>query len=390
MGFQAVIFAGANQQKTTSGSPAYDAVSNENARILVLTENINSAIAVYAQLISKDSTNVLLSSEYAYALALDGIYDAAMVRLDRIWSRKADNKDVNYFASQIFALMGYDQLAGEFWKESEKNNTPAWISSKAPELMQKHKRILPKSPTLNRDELVTKFKRANRLTAQNFTLQSIGLFEEIVNQYPDEYLPYVGYSIALEKAGLLERSAQTIETALHIVVENPEQKDTKLFLDQRLVLIRNKINSQSQNSKSTVSPSQVSEDKGPLMIAYAGGMISSAYSSFNARFGYFLTKSAYTSVDVGLTSAGSSTYANLGLTVYNRQGIFVEGFGFTGTFGSNIKAIYGKISVGLSFMNKKKTSSFDIFLDGKLPLTKGAVTVVGLSIGQSIYFGKRK
>jgi hypothetical protein len=33
MGFQAVIFAGANQQKPTSGSPAYDAVSNENARI---------------------------------------------------------------------------------------------------------------------------------------------------------------------------------------------------------------------------------------------------------------------------------------------------------------------------------------------------------------------
>jgi tetratricopeptide (TPR) repeat protein len=390
MDFQAVTFAGANQRVTLTGKLIYDAVSNETARVLVLTENINSAVAIYAQLCAKDSTNALLNSEYAYALALDGIYDAAMVRLDRIWSGKTDNKEVNYFASQVFALMGYDQLAGEFWKESENKNAPAWISSKAPELLQKHKRVLPKPTVLNRDELVTRFKHANRLTAQNFTLQSIGSFEEIVNQYPNEYLPYAGYSIALEKAGLLEKSAQTIETALHIVGDNPEQKDTKQFLDQRLVLIRNKINSQPQNPTPTVSSLKGPENKNPQMIAYAGGFISSAYTSFNARIGQFLTKSAYTSLDLGLTSSGSKLYTNIGLSVYNRERVFVEGFGLTGTIGNGVKTLYAKISVGLSFMNKKQTSSLDIFLDGRMPITKGGVTTVGLSVGQSIYFGKRK
>jgi tetratricopeptide (TPR) repeat protein len=390
MDLQAVIFAGAYQPVTYSGTMTNDAVSNETARVLLLTENINSAIAVYAQLLSKDSTNAVLSSEYAYALALDGIYDAAMVRLDKIWSGKADNKEVNYFTSQVFALMGYDQLAGEFLKESEKNYTPAWISSKAPELMQKHKRILTKPTALNRDELVTMFKQANRLTAQNFTLQSVSMFEEIVNQYPGEYLPYVGYSIALEKAGLLEKSAQTIEAALHIIGDNPEQKDTKQFLDQRLLMIKNKISLQPQNSGSTVSQSPASGDKGPQMLAYAGGLISSTYSSLNIRGGQFITKSTYTTIDFGLTSSSSKVYTNVGFSVYNRERVFVEGFGLTGTFSNGTTALYAKISVGLSFMNKNRTSSLDIFLDGRMPITKGGVTTVGLSIGQSIYFGKRK
>jgi hypothetical protein len=313
-----------------------------------------------------------------------------MVRLDRIWSHKANNREVNYFASQLFALMGYDQLAGEFWKESDKNYTPDWISPKAPELLQKHKRVINKTIALSRDELVAKFKHANRLTAQNFSVQSIGLFEEIVSQYPNEYLPYVGYSIALEKAGLLSKSAQTIETALQIVGENPEHKDTKQFLSQRLVWIQSKINAQGQNAEPVLSTSSAPEAKSPQLIAYAGGFIASSYTSLNARFGNYISKSSYAAVDLGLTSANSKSYINIGLSVYNRQGIFVEGVGMTMSIGDGIAAIFGKISVGLSFMNKNRTSSLDIFLDGRMPLTKGGVTTVGISVGQSIYFGKRK
>ncbi len=389
-GFQTVTFAGDDQQGIHPNFKTDDAVSNETARVLLLTENFSNAVTIYAQLLTKDSTNVVLSSEYAYALALSGIYDAALVRIDKIWNRKANYREVNYYTSQVFALMGYDQLASEFWNESEKNNTPAWISSKAPELLQKHKRSLRNPTTRNREELVTKFKQANRLTAQNFNLQSVGQFEEIVNQYPGEYLPYVGYSIALEKAGLLEKSAQTIETALHIVGDDPGQKDTKQFLDQRLMKIRNKIETQPKGSNSIISSSTAPDDKGPLMIAYAGGMISSSFTSVNARIGQYLTKSAYTSIDIGLSSAGGRAMTNIGLSVYNREKIFVEGFGLTTTLGKGITALYAKISVGLSFMNKKHTSSLDIFLDGRMPITKGGVTTVGISVGQSIYFGKRK
>ena len=52
-------------------------------------------------------------------------------------------------------------------------------------------------------DVVADFKSANRLTAQNYNLMSIAIFEGIITAYPGEYLPYVGSSIALEKAGLV-------------------------------------------------------------------------------------------------------------------------------------------------------------------------------------------
>jgi hypothetical protein len=41
-------------------------------------------------------------------------------------------------------------------------------------------------------------------------------------------------------------------------------------------------------------------------------------------------------------------------------------------------------------MNRKRSASFDVFLDGQQPLApKGAATVLGMSVGRSVYFGKR-
>jgi len=126
------------------------------------------------------------------------------------------------------------------------------------------------------------------------------------------------------------------------------------------------------------------------MMAYAGGYLSSSYSSLSVRFGQFFTRNDYATVDLGMTNSSGSTYANVGFTIFNRQKIFVLGLGLTGSFGGGNSLFYSKLSVGPSFMNKKGTASFDIFLDGKVPLKKGYATMMGISVGRSIYFGKRK
>jgi tetratricopeptide (TPR) repeat protein len=363
-------------------------VPGDNARTLVLTENFDNAISVYAELILRDSTNVVLSAEYAYALALDGIYDAALIRLDKIRNLQPANQDVNFYASQILSLMGYDQLSGEFLRTQGNSSAPSWIASKAPVLLQKYKRI-PKEPgTLTGDELVTKFTRANRLTAQNCTFQSIALFEEITYQYPSVYLPYLGYSAALEKAGMYDKAAETIQKALTLVGSTPEDQEAKQVLEKRLAALQSKTGTSKSGSKTVTTPN--TEIMKPQMMAYGGGTFSSDYTNFNARVGVFVSKSDYTAFDIGLYNSGSSTYTNLGLSIYNRQKIFVAGFGLTSTLGGGSSIFYGKVSVGLSIMNKKGTTSLDIFLDGKMPLSKGQPTVMGLSIGESVYFGKRK
>jgi len=364
--------------------------SNEKARNLILAENINEAIASYAQLISKDSTNATLLAEDAYALALGGIYEAALMRLDRCWSLGANSPDVNYFTGQVFALMGYNDITNEIWKSSEKYKTPEWIAPKAPKLLEKYKTKTPNLSIKSREELIAKFKLANELASKNSYFQSIALFHEIINLYPNEYLPYVGYSITMEKTGALEKSAQTIEKAISLIENNPENKEKKQFLEQRLVSVKQKMTLLPAGSLPGLYQMKVLETARPQMMAYVGGTASPSLTSLNCRIGYYISGSTNGSLDFGITNTAGASSTNLGLSVYDRKNSYVYGTGFMMTSGNGSTAYYLKISMGFSKMNKNRTSSLDIFLDVNYGLGKGALTTFGLSVGESIYFGKRK
>ncbi len=388
--FYSVSFAqnktGFSKAKQTSVASS----SNENARNLILSEKINDAIAAYAQLIPKDSTNSTLIAEYAYALALGGIFDAALVRLDHIWNIGANSTAVNYFTSQIFALMGYDDLADGFWKASEKFVQPPWIAANSSILLQKYKRKYPASAITNREELKANFRLANELAAQNLYFQSITMFHEIINQYHNDYLPYVGYSIALEKIWAFDLSALAMGKAISLIGDNPEHTATKQLLEKRLVLLSQKSASFPKDAVPGLPQRLAANVKRPQMMAYAGGMITSSASYLNGRFGYYISEAGNASLDLGIMSTSGTTTSNLGLSVYSRQKILVVGTGIQATLGNGGATYYWKISVGVSIMNKSKTSSFDVFLDGNMPLAKGNPTTTVFSVGKSIYFGQRK
>lgn len=386
-GEKEVYNQGQSKQQET---PKQTTASPVAVRNFILTENINEAIASYAQLISKDSTNATLLAEDAYALALGGIYEAALMRLDRCWSIEANSSDVNYFTGQVFALMGYNDITNEIWKSSEKYKTPAWIASKAPILLEKYKTKTSNLSIKSREELIANFKLANELASQNLYFQSIALFHEIIYLYPNEYLPYVGYSITLEKTGALEKSAQTIEKAISIIGNNAEDKEKKQFLEQRLVYIKQKMTLIPSGSLPGLYQMKVPDATRPQMMAYAGGMASPSLTSLNCRIGYYISGSSNASLDFGITNNSVASSANLGLSVYDRKKYFVYGTGLLMTSGNGNTAFYLKLSVGFSKMNINRTSSFDIFLDVNYGLAKEALTSFGLSVGKSIYFGKRK
>lgn len=360
--------------------------SNEIARNFILAENINEAISSYAQLIAQDSTNATLLAEDAYSLALGGIYEASLMRLDRCWSIGANSADVNYFTGQVFALMGYNDISNEIWKSSEKFKTPAWIASKAPILLEKYKTKTSNLSIKSGEELIANFKLANELASQNLYFQSIALFHEIIYLYPNEYLPYVGYSITLEKTGALEKSAQIIEMAISIIGNNAEDKEKKLFLEQRLVSIKQKMSLFPSGSLPGLYQMKAPDATRPQMMAYAGGMASPSLINLNCRIGYYISGSSNASLDFGITNTSGTSSANLGLSVYDRKKYFVYGTGLLMTYGNGNSAFYLKLSVGFSKLNKNRTSSFDIFLDVNTGLAKGALTSVGLSIGKSIFF----
>jgi hypothetical protein len=366
------------------------ASSSEVARALVLTESFDRAISAYAMLLKNDSANVSLNSEYAYALALAGIYDAAISRLDRIWNQRGNSPDAGYYASQVFALMGYDRLAGDLAGVNSGTPAPDWIAAKAPGFLLKYGRRPTEDALAVEGDAMNSFKRANRLTAQGYYLKSSALFEEITAQYPDEVLPYVGYSIALERAGMLNPSARTIEKALTVAGNTPEMEETRRMLDTRLTSLKTRIGTEVKPVSPVGTLLTKTGDDSKRLIAYAGGMFAKSFISVNGRFGIVKKGMGNTSMDLGVIRSGGATALTLGLTNYSRSKAFVAGYGLQGSFGGGGTALNLKISVGLSFMNSDKSGSWDIFLDGYQRLIpKDGVTTVGMSIGRSVYFGKR-
>jgi len=380
-------------------NPATVAVGNNSpstnpsltkARNYVLTENINEAIASYGKLIKADLTNPTLIAEDAYALALAGIYDAALMRLDFCRSMGVISPEINYFTAQVFALMGYNDLAGEFWKASEINNAPTWILSKSSLLLQKYKSKSPVTVTKTRDQLIANFKHANELASQTQYFQSIALFHDIVNIYPNEYLPYIGYSITLEKTGALEKAAQSIEKAISLIGNTTDDVSKKQFLEKRLASIKQTMTVTLPYTIPEMPVIKAPDAKGPQMMAYAGGMLAPNTTNINGRIGYFVSGVSNVSLDFGVWKNADYSASNVGLSLYNRQKSFVSGAGLAMNAANGNTAFSLKLSVGISKMNKNRTASFDVFLDMNKGLKKDALTTYCFSIGTSKYFGNRK
>ena len=131
-------------QTIATSAPVYNVMAHEpininKARMMLLSGDIKGAVSTYAQLAAADSNNITLASEFAYALGINGIYDAALMRLDKIWQHNAQNQEVRYFTAQLFNLLGHEQLSSAIRGNPDHLYAPAWISSNAASLNSTYK-----------------------------------------------------------------------------------------------------------------------------------------------------------------------------------------------------------------------------------------------------------
>jgi hypothetical protein len=257
-------------------------------------------------------------------------------------------------------------------------------------LLQKYRSKTPVTTTRTREQLIANFKHANELASQTQYFQSIALFHDITNIYPNEYLPYVGYSITLEKTGALGKSAQTIEKAISLIGNTPEDKANKQFLEKRLAAIKQNMIILPPYTAPEMPVIKAPVAAGPQMMAYAGGMVAPYSTNINGRIGYFVSGTSNASFDFGMWKTAEYTASNVGLSLYNRQKSLVSGVGLAMNSANGNSAFSFKLSVGVSKMNKAQTSSFDVFVDMNKGFKKDALTTFCFSIGTSKYFGKRK
>jgi tetratricopeptide (TPR) repeat protein len=374
------------------------------ARSYLLNGKMNEAISTYSQLLEKDSTNLVLIGEDAYALALGGFHEAALIRLDRLWNMKENWQysssyvvsQVFYFVSKVLSLTGSEDLASEFRNTERSGAIPVWIDSRTTTLENRYRLKSPKN-------LITKgnknddFKMANMLSSKKLFFQAAILFQEVMEMYPDEYLGYMGYSITLEKMGFYDLASKALQKALPLTSEDAAKKTAienhMAFLQKQLKIDKNLKKPLIGKLLPDLRKLDSQDILHPQMI-YVGGMLTPSLTSLSGKFGYFFSNTFNASADLSTLFSSSYSSASLGTSAYMRLGSeklrnlqYAIGTGLLVNLSNGDASLKYKLSFGICLMNKKRNSSFDIFWDCNIGLN--TPTVFGASMGKSFYFGKR-
>lgn len=346
---------------------------------LLINGQIDKAKSVYAESIQRMQDNRTVSSgvkgdivaEYAYTLALNHDFDAALMNID--CARGLGTKFGDFYASQTLTLMGYIDAAQQLMKQAK---IPDWIVGNFQGLNNRYKTVT----SINRDAPELALKRANKLAANKQTIQAIALFEELARLYPNEHIIYVDYSALWETLGYYDFASQLLQKGIELMPQ--EQAENKQIFQTHLA----KVDEKKIRFENPSWTKKVFGLNPPKMMTYVGAAIAKDMYSLNGRCGLYTSNRFSASLNVGVNYSNEMFSGSIGASIYKAWGIFVGGIGITDLFSKESNSVNLTPSVGLSFLNKKQTSSFDITLSGYVPFSSTQKFSYSISIGKTIYF----
>ena len=348
------------------------------ARMQIKNGDVTAAILSYSQFIELFQENRSAGSgvkgdflaEYAYALALHHDLETALMNIDR--ARMVGTKYGDFYAAQVLTLMGYTDAAQQLMKLAK---VPDWISGVYQDLNNKYKTTV----SINQDAPETALKRANKLAANRQTIQAIALFEELAAIYPKTYIIYVDYSTVWESLGYYVYAAHLLQKGIGLM---EDQDENRQIFENHLT----KVNQQKARFENASWMKRLLGMNPPKMMTYVGASIAKDMYSLNGRLGVYTSNKFSASLNVGANYASKEFSGSIGLSAYKAWGIFVGGIGISDMFGKNSNNLSLSPSVGLSFLNKSQTSSFDIMVNGYVPFSSDQKFSYSISVGKTIYF----
>lgn len=373
-----------------------DPLPIKSIREFVIQEKFSAAVSEYAVLIDDKIESIGrhkgaeydLLAEYAYALALNGIYDGALMNLDRALALGQNEMKtqeeltkneslLRFYICQVYLLMDYPNIAAVFG--SKEVTQPEWITKeKSDGFIQKHKAM----PVINQEGMTAALKRANMLLAKKMYFQSLTIFQELIDNFPHEAMPYMGQSKVWEALGYYDKAAELLEKGISHYKASEEAKQP---------FTRHQSTLQARQNEQTMPPFG-SALKDAVML-YAGGTFSSGYSSFDARIGSTDYK---TSLSADLSLAYTDAFScSLGISSYTRQKVLVYGCGIGANLSSS-SSFTLKGAAGFSLLTSNGSQSFDVmvsilnYMFPKNDSSNKFQSAICVSVGKSIYFGKRK
>ena len=351
----------------------------EVAQIALKQGMISNAFDSYSQAISQvqaqrysgQGVSGVLLAEYSYALALHHDFEAALMNIDR--ARTVGTKYGDFYAAQVLTLMGYEEAAQQLMRQA---NVPVWLNGIYLGLNEKYK----VTASINRDAPEKALKRANKLAANGQTIQSMALFEELATLYPDTYIIYVDYSTVWESLGHYAYAAQLLQKGIDLMPQ--EQNEHKQIFQNHLV----KVNEKKAKYENASWLKRTLGINPPKMMTYIGASAAKDFYSLNGRAGLYTSNKFSASLNVGLNYASEEFSGSIGLSAYQAWGVFVGGLGITDMISKESNSLSLTPSVGLSFLSKDQTSSFDIMVSGYVPFSSEQKFSYSISIGKTIYF----
>jgi len=347
------------------------------ARTALESGDIPKALILYSQAIetSKENRNSgrgvssELLAEYAYTLALQHDFDASLLNIDRAYNLGC--KYYEFYSSQILTLMGYEEASIEMSKDAK---VPEWINGLYQKLTSENKSTV----TINVDNPEETLKKANKLGADGQYTQSIVMFEDLKNAYKDVNIVYIDYSTVWETLGHLSYAAKLLKQGIDLIeLEENKQAFSKHLSD---------LTQSAAVIESMPFTKKLLGAGMPKMMIYVGASAAEDNYALNGRMGIYTSNKFSASLNLGLNYGNEKFSGTIGMSVYKAWGIFMCGIGISDQFTDETNTFCLSPSVGLTFLNKSQTSSFDFTISSYIPFTSDGKVSYNFSIGKTIYF----
>lgn len=347
------------------------------ARKQLCQGNINEAIVLYSTLIENEkslrnggrSVNGDYVAEYAYVLALSGLYDGALMNIDLARSLHAPTAD--FFTGQVLKVIGYKELGEGF---DAKATVPEWIRGSYMTLNEKYKT----QASMDVSEYSASLQRANILSAAGQEIQALIIFESLEKQYPRYYLPFVCESTMWEKFGNLSFAQSSLSHGLSLYPDDGSEKHKNYAT--HLAGLENQLYRTGESKWNALINKYE-----PRPMLYIGGSAGKNLFSLNSRIGLYTNNRFTASANIGYTYSGGSSFS-IGASCYKTWGFFMAGLGINEMLAKNNNLFTISPMTGLSFLNKDGNSSYDITLSIDFPFAKDAKVGYTLSFGRTFYF----
>lgn len=193
---------------------------------------------------------------------------------------------------------------------------------------------------------------------------SILLYRRIIEEYPDWSIPYLGYSLALEKVGAFQCAKKAVEQAVK-AAEN--DRETKNELKEKLKQLKTMPIADQNSWRQSQALNSLSENPPVYYLGFGGGQLSfggkNGFSgSISGRIGMLTNTNTDLSLNLGYSSGGGTVFnMNLAQRMYTGD-TFSFNPGFNLSYGAS--GLSCGVSAGVSsyIINDKNSMSMDLVL----------------------------